>query len=400
MVKKTAASTSKQEKAAPAKEKAKPAVKVVKADPVETKQSKKEKDKKSKNNFDGTISIGIADTKYRYLKNKALMSMWRTVLGTPGFVKGKVYEFSGKSDVGKSALASSLAADFQSQGETTGYNNVEKVLNKDFAIKLGYDPKKLVVINPHDGESAFLGACKIIRENNVKVLVFDSSGACTPRAVMNGESSMAQLARLTSVEMPKLDKEVDINEVTVFMISQVKDKPGVVFGNPEYVTGGSAVGFYSRVRIKLNAVEAEKGKDEMASQRIAYTVRMTVFKNHTGPKRTVPFDMVVDNMFRPLLPETAYKWAQKFNLIDEKKNSVCGVEVTGKMTAANIVKALDGNEAAVFDAVDAIFARLESGEKVALPEEEADVGLDDVNDSGDFTTVEISEEELENSKKI
>ena len=353
-------------------------------------------DKKAKGGKDTDpgyeIVHGIPDSQYFTFKDENWNSLISAIFGTPGIMRGKIIEIAGKSDVGKSALARSFTAMAQAQGEVGFDIDAEKSLTKEFAAKLGLDTKKLLLVRPDHGEGAMLGLRKVVQMGG-KFGVLDSSTACLPKAETNDEGGgMGAQARMMSSEMKKVDKIIDKYGANLIIISQIKTKPGVTFGNPDYVSsGGSAVGFHSRIRMIISKVEVEK--DEATKQEMGFTVRVVVTKNHTGPKRTSPFDLSVDHMFRIDLTKTAVKWAKQWKLVDRDKKTICGVAYDRAGHDADLEKAIKGKESAVFAEVDAIFQERESG-KVPTFEEQADSTGEVVGeDMEGMNVVDVSDDE-------
>lgn len=354
------------------------------------KGAEKKENKKDAILKDFEILTGIPDSEYFNFENKALNSLLSAMYGTPGIMRGKIIEIAGKSDVGKTALATTLTAAAQRQGVKGFHVDVEKSLNREFATLVGLDTKKLLLVRPDNGEAAMMGLRKVVRDMGGMFGVLDSSSACLPKAETEDKGGgMGAKARMMSEEMAKVDKIIAKSGANLVIISQIKTKPGVTFGNPEYVSsGGSAVGFYSRIRQIVSKVEVLK--DEATKQETGYTVRSVITKNHTGPKRTTPFDLVVDNLFRIDYTKTALAWAKQFKLIDADSHMIAGsIEYSGS-TDKEKLKVLAGKEHVVFEAVDAIFKKKEGGTAVAY-EDQADsteelVGTDEVNEE-DFDNV-------------
>jgi len=369
-----------------------------------SKKVEKEASEKAKKDDGFEILEGIPDSEYFKFEDRSLNSLFAAMFGTPGLTRGKIYEIAGKSDVGKSALALRLIGFAQKQGEKGFDIDVEKGLNKEFAKKLGIDASKLMVISPDHGEGAMKGLRVAIRDKGRSFGVLDSSTACLPENETNDAGGgMGAQARMMSSEMKKVDKIVAKHGAILFVISQVKTKPGVAFGNPEYVSsGGSAVGFHSRVRMVISKVEVEK--DDKASDAIfqkqekSFTMRLVISKNHTGPKRTVPFDLIVGNpnMFDIELTKTAVRWAKNFKLVDTSKKSVAGIPFEGRGTEKDLEEVLKGQEYVVFEAVDAIFKAREDGLDVVAPEnaEEGDDMFKGVEIQGDVGSDEFEKVDL------
>lgn len=340
------------------------------------------------------IMTGVPDSEYFTFADRDLNSLLSTMFGTPGIMKGKIIEIAGKSDVGKTALAASLTARAQAQGVKSFHIDAEKSLTKEFAMHLGLDTKNLLLVKPDHGEGAMMGLRKVVREMGGKFGVLDSSTACLPKAETNDKGGgMGAQARMMSEEMKKVDKIIDKAGANLIIISQVKTKPGVTFGNPDYVSsGGSAVGFHSRIRMIVNKVQVEK--DESTKQELGFVVRATITKNHTGPKRTTPFDLCVDHLFRIDLPKTALAWAKFFKLLDKENKTIAGMKYEGTYDD-EIVESITGKAYVVFEAVDAIFKKREAGEKISFDEQKDTTdGLVETDDVEFGNIVAVTDEEL------
>ena len=354
--------------------KAAPAKKVAKVDSTKAAKEKKKQNAVGLSKEGFTYSLGIAPQEFLIPEDKNWAAMLATILGTPGPVKGKFIEIAAKSDQGKSALADTIGAIFQRQGVEVGKIDIEGSMTDTFAASLGYDVSKFHYTHPFHGEGAFR-AMRELLSRNVGYMVLDSTAACIPESqILTDNNDMSALARLLTKELNKVDPLVRLQKSVVVMISQVKEKPGVSFGNPEYVTGGNAPGFHSRVRMQLRTVE--KQKDDL-KQETTKTIRITITKNHTGPKRTIPFDIVVDNLFRPQLAETAVAWAEKFGFLDKDKGTICGIEYSGKGKYADAAAdAIRGKERTVFEAVDGWFKAKEAGNLSVSDYEKTDDSTD------------------------
>ena len=367
---------------------------VRKSKPVEEKDARK-LEKKSADDLGFEISTGVPDSEYFTFENRSLNALFSTMFGTPGIMKGKIIEIAGKSDVGKTALSTTLTAYAQAQGVRGFHIDAEKSLTKEFASHLKLDTQKLLLVRPDHGEGAMMGLRKVVREYGGMFGVLDSSTACLPKDETNDKGGgMGAQARMMSQEMKKVDKVIDKAKAILIIISQIKTKPGVTFGNPDYVSsGGSAVGFHSRIRMIVSKVEVEK--DESTKQEVGFTVRATITKNHTGPKRTTPFDLRVDHMFRIDLAKTALAWAKQFKLLNKEAKEVCGIKLD-KTFDKDIEAALSGKEYLVFEAVDALFKAREAGGGNTFTEQDDSTDeLAGTDDEG-FNEIKVGDDELEN----
>lgn len=386
---------------------------VKKTTPKAEKDAKKAENKLLMEKDGLLIEMGLPETQYRTTGDRSIDAFFATVMGTPGFVKGKVYEFAGKSDVGKTALSGLLLGKFQTQGDRGFFINAEGSLNPEFAKSLGINVGQMIHVRPEHGDAAFVGLRKVLKEMNGQFGVLDSTASMKPRAqVEEDRADMAASARLAASKMPAIEALVARTGATLVLISQIKLNPGVSFGSPEYTSGGSAYGYHSRVRMRFDAVKEEK--DEETKQKIGYTLRIKVTKNHTAMKRTTPFDLIVDNAFRPRWTETALAWAKQFKLVNEEKLTVAGMpyQKVGRSKDAGLLEALRGKEYVVFEAVDNLFREAEKGNFVLNFLSLDDSGTDDsarsvesslapsADEVVEFQDLEISDEELDDAGSI
>ena len=363
-----------------------------KATPKEAKDAGKKEKKKVV--AGSVIMKGVPAAEYRKLSDPRAHALFSTMTGTPGWVKGKIYEFAAESDVGKSGLATYVLGLFQASGEQVGMVDAEGAADRIFQKKIGLNSDDIFYTQPFCGEDAFADVRTLFNDKGVKVAVLDSIGHCTPRAMATDASNaMGALARLTSVEMPKVSKAVQSNKGNLIVISQIKKQPGVM-GDSRYVTGGSGVMFASRVRWWLNAVETLR--DEKTKQITGYTIRMVVKKNHTGPKRSTPFDIKLNQLFQIKWDETALAWAKQFKLVDKEKKVIKlkdgkVIELT-KTFDADLTEACQGREAEIFWAVNDIFERMEDGQSVDYEASEDD--LEGESKGGDEGEEEADDDDL------
>lgn len=330
------------------------------ADPKAVKATKKTDKAAVKGAFE--VSDGIPDSKYRTFGDRNLNSFVSAMLATPGIMQGKIIELQGKSDTGKNGLALMFLAAWQKDGEKAYIIDLENSTTKEFAAKRGLDTDKVLIAKAKNGEAGFEAVKFIINQKGGTVGLFDSTGNIVPQSRIDGNNDQAAVARITSQYMPQVEQWVNETGGNLVMISQIKEKPGVSFGNPEYSTGGSAVGFHSRVRLHLTKVETRR--DEETKQQLGYALKIVVGKNHTGAKRSRPFYLIVNNLFDPLLAETAVRWAKEFKLTDEKDRTICGIPVKGAWGEKSMVEAIRGKEYAVFEECDAIMRAKEDANVV------------------------------------
>jgi recombination protein RecA len=212
-------------------------------------------------------------------------------LGVGGFPKGRVIEIFGPESSGKTTLTLQVIAEAQKGGGMAAFIDAEHALDSEYAKKLGVDIDNLLVSQPDSGEQALEIAEMLIRSGAVDVVVVDSVAALVPRAELEGEMGDAVVglqARLMSQAMRKLTGIVSKSNTCLIFINQIREKIGVMFGNPETTTGGRALKFYSSVRIDIRRISAIKDGEETVGSR----TKVKVVKNKcAAPFRQAEFDI-------------------------------------------------------------------------------------------------------------
>ncbi|MHB9155613.1 MAG: recombinase RecA [Endomicrobiales bacterium] len=212
-------------------------------------------------------------------------------VGVGGIPRGRVIEIFGPESSGKTTLALCIVAQTQKKGGIAAYIDAEHAMDPDYSKKLGVDIDNLLISQPDSGEQALEIADKLVRSGAVDVIVVDSVAALVPRAEIEGEmgdSHVGLQARLMSQALRKLTSNLSKSKTTIIFINQIRQKIGVMWGNPETTPGGLALKFYSSIRLDIRRVESVKKGDEVVGNK----VRVKVVKNKVAaPFRQAEFEI-------------------------------------------------------------------------------------------------------------
>ncbi len=285
-------------------------------------------------------------------------------LGIGGFPKGRIIEIYGPESSGKTTLTLHVIANAQKMGGTCAFIDAEHALDPVYAKKLDIDIDNLIISQPDTGEQALEIADTLVRSGAVDVLVIDSVAALVPKAELEGDmgdSHMGLQARLMSQALRKLTGSISRTNCMVIFINQIRQKIGVMFGNPETTTGGNALKFYASVRVDIRRVGQIKDKDQMLGNQ----TRVKVVKNKVAPPfKIVDFDILygegisklgelIDLGVRAGIVEKSGSWYSYGSIkLGQGKEAARQYLKDNKAIANEIEASIRGNATAVADMMD------------------------------------------------
>lgn len=292
-------------------------------------------------------------------------------LGVGGVPRGRITEIYGPESSGKTTLCQHIVAEAQKLGGTAAFIDMEHALDPTYAARVGVDIDNLLVSQPDTGEQALEITETLVRSGGIDVIVIDSVAALVPRSEIEGDmgdATMGVQARLMSQALRKLSGAINQTKTAVIFTNQLRQKIGVMFGNPETTTGGQALKFYASVRLDVRRIQAIKVGDEVIGNR----TRVKVVKNKVAPPfRTAEFDI----MFNEGISKSGdvLDLATKFEVIQKRGAFFSYGDIRVGQGRENAKEYLRQNPE-LMNEIDAVIRQKALSGEIALPLE---IGVDD-----------------------
>ena len=236
-------------------------------------------------------------------------------LGVGGFVKGKMYELMGWEGTGKSTICGHVTAECQKAGGTVLYIDGEHAVDKKYFQALGVDTTKMLIAQPSCGEEGFNIAMEMIKTGDIDLVIIDSDSSLIPKKVLDGEvgdSSIGKKALLNSNAYPKLKSALSEHNVCVIVISQYREKIGVMFGNPTTTQGGHALKFYSDVRVEVSKTLAKEGTEAYGNLTKIKTIKNKMAPPFKGVEFEIVFGVGIDRMLEIMDMASEFEILRKY----------------------------------------------------------------------------------------
>jgi recombination protein RecA len=236
-------------------------------------------------------------------------------LGVGGFVKGKLYELMGWEGTGKSTICGHAAAECQKKGGTVLYIDGEHAVDKNYFKKLGVDTTKMLIAQPSCGEEGFNIAMEMINTGEIDLVIIDSDSSLIPKKVLDGEvgdSSIGRKAKLNSDVYPKLKGILSKHQACVIVVSQYREKIGVMFGDPRTTQGGHALKFYSDVRVEVSKTLAKEGTEAYGNLTKIKTIKNKMAPPFKGVEFEIVFGVGIDRMLEVMDMASEFEILRKY----------------------------------------------------------------------------------------
>ncbi len=303
-------------------------------------------------------------------------------LGIGGIPRGRIIEIYGPESSGKSTLATHIVANAQRNGGVAAYIDAEHALDPGYAAKIGVNIDDLLISQPDSGEEALNIAEMLARSNAVDVIVIDSVAALVPKSELEGEIGdqfMGLQARMMSQALRKLTSALAKSNTCAIFINQIREKIGVMYGNPETTTGGRALKFYASIRLDIRRTGGIKGPD---NSEIGNRVKVKVSKNKMAP----PFQLAeFDILFNEGISRTgsAIDMATEFNVVD-KKGAWFSYKGQRLGQGREAVRELLKNNLGLLEEIEGLILQhyKERGNSSASPTRPSRVEVDDLAEAG------------------